>query len=166
MDDLDNEIKSIADNLSHVVPILGRIFLKGIRAKTNLSPQTLQTLGALWHHGKLTMTGIGQHLAVPKPHVTALVDKLIAEKMVERLNDEHDRRIIYIQLTPNGQERFREIKLMMVESLRASLLLVDKEKLHKLNESAQYLNEILTEVGKSIIQNCCTANECKKEMDV
>ncbi|MBP1638862.1 MAG: transcriptional regulator, MarR family [Bacteroidetes bacterium] len=166
MDDLDQEIKSISDNLSHVVPILGRIFIKGVRSKTNMTQQTLQTLGALWHHGKLTMTGIGHHLSVPKPHVTALVDRLIAEEMVERLNDENDRRIIYIQLTEKGRERFWEIKQIMTESLRASLLLVDKEKLHKLNESAQYINEILTEVGKTMIQNCSSSSECKKEIDV
>lgn len=163
MEDLENEITSIAENLSHVVPILGRIFIKGLRSKTNIAPQTLQTMGALWHHGKLTMSGIGQHLSVPKPHVTTLVDRLIAEEMVERLNDEHDRRIIYIQLTEKGRERFREIKKMMTESLRSSLSLVDKEKLHKLNESAIYINEILTEVAKVMQAGCCHSGECKGE---
>jgi DNA-binding MarR family transcriptional regulator len=162
MNNTENEINTIADNLSHVMPILGRIFIKGIRAKTNLSPQTLQTLAALFHHGTLTMTGIGRHLSVPKPHVTALVDKLIAEDMVERLNDEHDRRLIYIQLTEKGKEKFHELKKMMTESLRASLLLLDDDKLHQLNESARLVNEMITEIGKAMLENSCQINECKE----
>jgi len=44
------------------------------------------------------MSEIGKHLGIPKPNVTALIDKLIDEKLSERLPDKTDRRIIKIKL--------------------------------------------------------------------
>lgn len=163
MNEQEDKIKSIADNLSHLVPVLGKIFMRGVRAKTNLAPQTLQTLGALWHHGKLTMSGLGTHLSVSKPHVTALVDRLISEEMVERLNDERDRRIIYIQLTEKGKSTFRELKAIMAESLRVELLHVDQDKLNKLQESAQVINEVVVEIAQRMKVGACCSSQGNQE---
>ncbi|MDP4201260.1 MAG: MarR family transcriptional regulator [Bacteroidota bacterium] len=158
MEKQNNEIDSVAENLAHIVPILKRIFIKGLRTKTNLSPQTLYTLGALSYHSKLTMSGIGNHLSVPKPHVTALVDKLISEGLVERLSDERDRRIIYIQLTDKGKETFKEIKRMMTEAFRSDLSMFDEAKIHKMYECSLYIRDTLDEMAKSLQAGCCSGN--------
>ena len=162
MEKPNNEIDSVAEHLAHIVPILKRIFIKGLRTKTNLAPQILYTLGALAYHGKLTMTRIGNHLSGPKPHVTALVDKLIAEGLVERLNDEHDRRIIYIQLTEKGRETFKESKRIMTESFRSDLTMFDEEKIHRLHECTVFIRDTLDEMVKSMQTGCCSSNESKE----
>lgn len=133
----------VVENLMSIYPLLARSISKSIRAKTTLSPGTLFTLGALSHHAKLTMTGIGCHLSIPKPHVTALVDKLIKDDLVERLLDPNDRRIIYIQLTEKGRITLKEIKLLISKELRDKLLFLTNEQMKVLSTASQQVKEIL-----------------------
>jgi DNA-binding MarR family transcriptional regulator len=118
-------------------------------------------MGALTHHGKLTMTGIGNHLSVPKPQVTTLIDRLFAEELVERLNDEKDRRIIYIQLTEKGRERFKEIKRLMSESMKTALSDLDDETLNKLQLSSGTVCEVLVVLAEKFHGGCCQLNNSK-----
>lgn len=149
----ERKIEHILENFSHIVPIIKKIFITELRAKVPLSPQTFYVLAALAYHKKLTMSGIGCHLMVPKPHVTALVDKLISEEMVERLNDEKDRRIIYIELTEKGKKAFAEIKKIQMDSLHKRLSFLEQEKLDQLNNSARIMSEIMVDVWKSMQEN-------------
>ena len=98
----------VVDNLLSIHPLLAKNITKAIRHKTNHTPGSLFVLGTLSRHGKLSMTEIGCHLSLPKPHVTSLVEKLIADELVERLHDTNDRRIIYIQITEKGIKEFME----------------------------------------------------------
>jgi len=73
--------ESVVENLMAIYPLLSKNFARAIRTKTTFTPGVLFTLGALYHHKRLTMSGIGCHLSIPKPHATILVDKLIKEQM-------------------------------------------------------------------------------------
>lgn len=157
----EKKIDDINDNLSRILPILGKIFMKGVRAKTSYPPHVIFVMGALTHHGKLTMTGIGNHLSVPKPQVTSLIDRLFAEELVERLNDEKDRRIIYIQLTEKGKERFREIKSLMSESMKTALSDLDAATLDKLKDSSATVCEALIVLNEKFQNGCCQLNNSK-----
>ncbi|MBP1618368.1 MAG: transcriptional regulator, MarR family [Bacteroidetes bacterium] len=157
----EKKIDTIVENMARILPILARIFMKGVRAKTSYPPQVIFVMGALTHHGKLTMTGIGNHLSVPKPQVTTLIDRLFAEELVERLNDDKDRRIIYIQLTPKGKDRFQEIKSMMFESMKTALTDLDNETLEKLQLSSITVCEAMIELNAKFQNSCCQLNNSK-----
>lgn len=147
--------------MARILPILGKIFMRGVRAKTSYPPHVIHVMGALVHHGKLTMTGIGNHLSVPKPQVTTLIDRLVAEELVERLNDNKDRRIIYIQLTQKGKDRFQEIKDLMSESMKAALADLDEEVLNKLMQSSTAVCEALIDLNQKFQSNYCPLNDLK-----
>ncbi|NVN93996.1 MAG: MarR family transcriptional regulator [Bacteroidetes bacterium] len=152
----------VIENLLSIHPLLTKNYTKAIRSKTNLTPGLLFVLGALHHHGKLSMSEIGCHLSVPKPHVTALVDKLIADNLVERLNDPSDRRIIYIQITEKGADDFIAIKKEISQELKMKLELLSKEQLEILSEASQQVKEILmlvlTDHGST---HCLSAEKIK-----
>ena len=133
----------VIDNLLAIHPLLSKNITKAIRTKTHHTPGSMFMLGTLNHHGKLSMTEIGCHLSLPKPHVTALVEKLIADDLVERLHDPNDRRIIYIQITDKGKKDFKEIKLEIGQDLRQKLQLLDKEQLNSLSEASQLIKDTL-----------------------
>lgn len=142
----ENELltsNAVIENLMAIYPMLARDLAKAIRTKTTLAPGTMFTLGALSHHEKLTMSGIGCHLSVPKSHVTSLVDKLIKDDLVERLLDPSDRRIIYIQLTEKGKDTLKMIKAVISEELRNKLSLLNKEQLETLCAASQQVKDIL-----------------------
>jgi len=139
-------IDSSIENLISIHPLLSKSFTKSIRTKTNLNPGSLYVLGVLRRHDILSMSEIGCKLSMPKPHVTSLVDKLIAEDMVERLFDPKDRRIVNIRITEKGVDDFNAIKLEISQELRIRLEKLSAEKLDILAEASQQIKEILIEM--------------------
>jgi DNA-binding MarR family transcriptional regulator len=150
-------IDSVIENLISIHPLLTKSFTRSIRSKTNLNPGSLYVLGILTRHGKLSMSEIGCKLSMPKPHITALVDKLILEEMVERLFDPKDRRLVYVQVTPKGTKDFNIIKQEISQEMRVRLELLDAEKIKILAQASQQLKEILMEifVDNKTDSSCC-----------
>jgi DNA-binding MarR family transcriptional regulator len=118
-----------------------------MRSKTNLNPGSLHVLGILSsHNGMLSMSEIGCSLSMPKSHITGLVDKLIAENLVERLYDPKDRRIVNVHITEKGMADFNAIKHEISQELRIKLEKLDAATLHILfrlasQQCQRYFNE-------------------------
>ena len=91
----------------------------------------------------MSMSDIGKHLAMPKPHVTVIIDKLICEGFVERQNDPNDRRIINIAITEKGKEVFHEIKKTLAENMKIKLLNLSEEEQDILAVASQQVKDIL-----------------------
>jgi len=158
----ENAINLVIENLTSILPLLSKNVMRAFRSQINLSPGAIYTLGALAHHGKLSMSGIGCHLLIPKPHVTSVVDKLIAEDLVERLYDPNDRRIIYIQITEKGTETLKEIKSLIVNGLGQKLQILTDEQLQTLLTSSQQVRDILMGILREQ-QPCSASSPCKPE---
>ena len=139
-------IDKIIENLIYLHPLLSKSLTRSIRAKTNLNPGSLYILGMLSKYDLLSMSEIGCKLSMPKPHVTAQVDKLIAEEMVERLFDPHDRRIINIRMTQKGKDDFKSIKQEVSLDMRGRIEKLDIQKLNTLSDSTQLVRDILSEI--------------------
>ena len=147
MNDIETvSIDKIIENLIYLHPLLSKSLTRSIRAKTNLNPGSLYILGMLSKNEILSMSEIGCKLSIPKPHVTGQVDKLIAEEMVERLFDPHDRRIINIRMTEKGMEDFKIIKQDLSKDMRERIEKLDKQKLDVLFDSTQQVRDILSEI--------------------
>ena len=159
MSESDNiTIDSVIENLISIYPLLSKSFTRSIRSKTNLNPGSLFILGILDRNGILSMSEIGCKLSMPKPHVTAQVDKLIAENMVERLFDPNDRRIVNIKLTEKGKTDFESIKVQISHEMRQSIETLDENKVKILFESSSQVREILSEImteNSHSPQTCC-----------
>jgi DNA-binding MarR family transcriptional regulator len=139
-------IDRIIENLIYLHPLLSKSLTRSIRAKTNLNPGSLYILGLLSKYDILSMSEIGCKLSMPKPHVTAQVDKLIAEEMVERIFDSNDRRIVNIRFTEKGKEDFKAIKQEISKDMRERIGKLDFTKLSILSESSQQVRDILSEI--------------------
>ena len=161
MSDNNISIDSVIENLISIHPLLTKSFSKSIRTKTNLNPGSLYVLGLLTRHNLLSMSEIGCRLSMPKPHVTGLVDKLILENLVERLNDPHDRRIINIRITEKGIKNFNTIKLEISQEMRLRLEKLDRAKIEVLSIASQQVKDILTEIS---VENKSESICCKNEI--
>jgi DNA-binding MarR family transcriptional regulator len=139
-------IDKIIENLIYLHPLLSKSLTRSMRAKTSLNPGSLYILGILSRHEILSMSEIGCKLSMQKPHVTAQIDKLIAEEMVERLFDPNDRRIINIKLTEKGKEDFKTIKQDISKDMREQIEKLDEQKLTLLSDSTQQVRDILSEI--------------------
>lgn len=140
------EIDQIIENLISIHPLLSKNLNRSIRSKTTLNPGTLFILGILNKYEILSMSEIGCKLAMPKPHVTAQIDKLIAEDMVERLFDPKDRRIINIKMTEKGKVDFQQIKSEISQEMRQNISKLNNEKMQELLEASFRVRTLLTEI--------------------
>ena len=141
----DNKISidSAIENLISIHPLLSKAFNRSMRSKTNLNPGSLFVLGVLSRNGMLSMSEIGCRLSMQKPHITGLVDKLVAENLVERLYDPKDRRIVNVNITEKGMVDFNDIKHEISKELRQKLEKLDAETLETLSLASKQVKDIL-----------------------
>jgi DNA-binding MarR family transcriptional regulator len=159
----DNKISidSAIENLISIHPLLTKAFNRSMRSKTNLNPGSLFVLGVLSRNGMLSMSEIGCRLSMPKPHITGLVDKLIAENLVERLYDPKDRRIVNVNITEKGMVDFNAIKHEISQELRQKMEKLDTETLETLSLASKQVKDILIKfvVNQPVSSNPTLCNE-------
>jgi len=139
------KVDQIAENIISVYPLLHKTISRPIKHQP-ITPGGMFVLGSLKRHGLLSMSDIGKCLAMPKPHVTVIVDKLIDEGYVERQNDPNDRRIINILITEKGTEVFHEIKKALAENIKIKLLNLKEEEHDILAVATQQVKDILISI--------------------
>ena len=140
------KIDLIAENLISIHPLLYKSISKPLRHQTSITPGGMFVLGSLKRYGILSMSDIGKCLSMPKPHITVIVDKLIEEGYVERLNDPKDRRIVNILITEKGLKDFEEIKQAVSENLKIKLSTLSNEEQEILAVASQQVKEILISI--------------------
>jgi DNA-binding MarR family transcriptional regulator len=155
-------IDKIIENLIYLHPLLSKSLTRSIKMKTNLNPGSLFILGLLSKYDVLSMSEIGCKLSIPKPHVTAQVDKLIAEEMVERVLEPNDRRIVNIRFTEKGKEDFKAIKQEISKDMRERIEKLNEKRLTLLFESTQQVREILSEI---MVDSHTTMTSCIKNQE-
>lgn len=57
---------------------------------------------------RIRMTDLSRYLMISKPAATQAMDRLVKLGLVERVNDENDRRVVYVQPTEEGKKQFKE----------------------------------------------------------
>ncbi len=102
---------------------------------------------------QIPLSEIGQYLVVSRPNITGLIDGLVDEGLVKRINHPEDRRMILAQLTPQGRDfmrKFVPFHLRVVNSAMAGLTrnekrqlvsLLDKLRLHLHGVKIPHLEE-------------------------
>lgn len=55
----------------------------------------------------LKMSEVSGKLKVSNGNVTGIIDRLVQDGLVIRQNDQNDKRVMFVKLTPQGQTRFK-----------------------------------------------------------
>ncbi|PQP80107.1 MarR family transcriptional regulator [Paenibacillus sp. PCH8] len=94
-----------------------------------------------------TPSDLAELLCVGKSSITALVNKLADRGLVDRAGDERDRRVIYLTLTDNGRQVYRETELEIQKVLEPYLVHFKPEEIRNFIESFEKLAALLTHEG-------------------
>jgi DNA-binding MarR family transcriptional regulator len=87
------------------------------------------SLDLLDSRGPLKMKDIAEELNISLPAATGLVNRLVILKLVKRVYDAKDRRVIYITLTSKGKEMIAEIRAKRIKAIEQIFgQLTDKER--------------------------------------
>ena len=79
-------------------------WLQRTAAPAGLTPARLRVLGTLYHEGPLIMNALAEQLGVTPRNITALIDGLEQDALVERRRHPSDRRATVIALTALGHK--------------------------------------------------------------
>lgn len=101
--------KSIDEFVEEVAQVLPKVIRwfhinrANALTKAQLNPAQFFVLDIICELGAQTMSHLARQLLVSTPAVTRMVDKLYADKMVERIYGKKDRRVIRIDITAKGK---------------------------------------------------------------
>ncbi|EFH84430.1 MarR family winged helix-turn-helix transcriptional regulator [Ktedonobacter racemifer] len=75
---------------------------------TGLAPARLSALSVIGFGGPCTVTDLAEAEQVAVPTISRIVAALVAQRLVERQENAHDRRTIHLVATPKGMDVLRE----------------------------------------------------------
>lgn len=107
-------------------------------------PQIL-TLYALLEKGTSTMSDLSRWLKISQGVATRTVDRLVEKGVVERGNDDRDRRVVLVSLTGEGEAYAERIMSEHLEKLDRILADIPDEKKANFLEMLQEIDERLEE---------------------
>jgi len=90
---------------------------RGIMAEERLTESQAGVLGALMNHGPLTHTALARELQKTGGNITLVIDNLEKRKLVKRVRNSTDRRIVEVHLTSRGGRLIERIYPRLVEEI-------------------------------------------------
>ena len=98
----------------------------------------------LLSEGDLSIGQISDRLGIAKPNITPLVDALDGKGYVTRLRNGQDRRVVYVHMLEAGESCLREIRLAVIEQIKAWPPELGANEAHKLDQSLKNMKEIMS----------------------
>ena len=134
VDTLERHTQKICDYmllLRRVQDQAGAAFLSTLG---NLNMQQLNVLNMLGDHQSATMGEIATASSLSLSSVTVIIDKLVKMKLVKRIRNEEDRRVVRGALTTEGLQIYQIQIKHMQEVIRKMLTMLSEE------EQASFVN--------------------------
>jgi len=94
-------------------------------------------------YGRVKVSDLADDLGVSLSAVTAAADRLADMGLLERRRDEQDRRLVWLALTPRGEEMVRGAREQWFETMRAYFGALPIEDLEKLVDIYERLLQII-----------------------
>jgi DNA-binding MarR family transcriptional regulator len=134
-----------AEQVDELVALISRAlfsaFLRGAEqwAKLDVTMPQMKVLMLLGLHGSAPVSSLAQQMNVSPPNVTGILDRLEQQGWVARTSDPHDRRIVRVVLTDEGQRFLDSLETAGAARIRARLLQMPPDDLDALSTGVRAL---------------------------
>ena len=120
--------------------------------KINLTSAQIKLLTCFSDEDELTMTELSRNLSVSMPTMTAMVDRLVNSKMVERERGSMDRRVVKIRLTGAGEKVLKKLIRIRRKEMEKVLMNLNEEEMKNYLTSIEVVAQLLTKArqGKDV----------------
>jgi DNA-binding MarR family transcriptional regulator len=151
----DKKLESIVDDLHSSFHLLFRRVARedNARSAKGFDPSRF-VLAAVMKHGPIRMSEIGKRMDISKPYMTALVDKLIREGLVERMPDARDRRVINVAITRAGRDALKEFRRNARKVAMENLSSLTSDDISELHASLKTIRSITSKLDKGETKEC------------
>ena len=149
------KLENIAEGFTDSFPALFRRVSRGAPhpSAKKFDPSKF-VLKVVQVHGTVRMSEIGRHMGISRPYMTALVDKLIREGLVERVSDPHDRRVVNVRTTPAGRKAIKDFENRTREVVLKNLSSLDPEDISTLHEMVLNIKDIVHKMDMKEKSKC------------
>lgn len=143
-------IESIAQNIFNVMPLLRKrlLHMDVIQSEHGIPLSHVQVLSMLSETGSMSVSEISHRLGIAKPNITPLVDRLIEEKLVDRIRDTQDRRVVNVVILEAGREKLAAIRATIGEQVQEWAQNISAADFRELADALSSLTRILSNVQK------------------
>ncbi|MED9958846.1 MAG: MarR family transcriptional regulator [Christensenellales bacterium] len=143
-------IESIAQNIFNVMPLLRKrlLHMDVIQSEHGIPLSHVQVLSMLNETGSMSVSEISHRLGIAKPNITPLVDRLIEEKLVDRIRDTQDRRVVNVVILEAGREKLAAMRATIGEQVQEWAQNISAADFRELADALSSLTRILSNVQK------------------
>lgn len=113
--------------------------------KEKISPEGLMILNTSYYENQ-PISVIAEQLNISRSHMTAQIDRLVKEDLVERIPDKNDRRMTRIILTQGGHKLREKSREVFEENWNYKLSSLSPEDVKKLYNSIETIKYILSKL--------------------
>ncbi len=97
------------ETLTELVFTISRITRGGLEGKSaSLSYIQFQALSFIFKNKNASMKEISKHLQITAPSTTILINNLVRLKLVSRIDDRDDRRLVRLVISQSGQKELEK----------------------------------------------------------
>ena len=97
-----------------------------------LTPPQFDVLATLGNTAGMSCRELGERTLITKGTLTGVLDRLEARRLIRRTTGEHDRRSVFVQLTPAGETLFGKVFPSHVAHLRPAFAELNARELETL----------------------------------
>lgn len=145
-------LERVAIDLLSIPPLIFRQIRRKLIKTTladidaGITPHHFEIIRLLEKEGKLHVAEIGDRLQIARAQMTALIDKLVYLKLVERRTDVADRRTAIITLSTYGKEVWKEHRASIMDAIQETMGQLSDEDLKDLSDTLRKLQDILSKL--------------------
>jgi DNA-binding MarR family transcriptional regulator len=121
----------------------GSMYTKELNKKYQVSAAQLNCLIALYENGPLSSSHIARHIFVKPSTVTGIIDRLEQKGLARRTRQSPDRRVITIELTPEGHELAQNAPPPIQQKIMDGLRSMSEEEASSILHGLQALTRML-----------------------
>jgi len=101
--------------------LIYRNLFKNLLKSSSMPIAQYHILDILSHESSMRMGEISDLMAISRPNLTPLIDKLVNLQYVKRTSDKNDRRVIYVAITQKGRDMLEVEQKALVENIQKML---------------------------------------------
>ena len=139
------EREKLVESMVTFVPMLHKKVVKSL-PPCELSKLQFELLFKICKNNGKPMSYYSEKMMMPRSNLTVLSDKLIEERLIERLPDPVDRRVISLKLTTKGEHYIAEQRTKIGAQMMKLLAQLNDEDVIRLNSLIEEMKSILNKI--------------------
>ncbi|WAC08391.1 MAG: MarR family transcriptional regulator [Thermodesulfobacteriota bacterium] len=136
------QISEIIDSLRRVFQAVNE-YSKKVKAQTGLTGPQLWTIKVVAEFSSIKVSDLARRMYLHPATVVGIIDRLEAKGLVSRVRSRNDRRVVWVSLTPQGEELISQAPEVAQGLLVAGLEALPSEEQRTIGEVLSQLVKIL-----------------------